>query len=74
MLPIEALADPRTNNLETDVVGFVNETCATFDALCLDMTNGPDRTVTEGDGGLYARAGLTSCARVLKPGGVLAVR
>ncbi|MDH6487358.1 spermidine synthase [Streptomyces sp. SAI-127] len=72
-LSAKALADPRTNILETDLVGFVNETCATFDALCLDIDNGPDWTVTEGNGGLYARAGLTSCARVLKPGGVLAV-
>jgi spermidine synthase len=72
-LSAEALADPRTNILETDLVGFVNETCATFDALCLDIDNGPDWTVTDGNHGLYARTGLTSCARVLKPGGVLAV-
>lgn len=69
----EALADPRTEILETDLVAFVNETCATFDALCLDIDNGPDWTVTDGNDSLYSRSGLTSCARVLKPGGVLAV-
>jgi spermidine synthase len=68
-----ALADPRTEIVKTDVVAFVNETCDTFDALCLDIDNGPDWTVTEGNDGLYAPSGLTSCARVLKPGGVLAV-
>jgi spermidine synthase len=68
-----ALTDPRTEIVKTDVVAFVNETCDTFDALCLDVDNGPDWTVTEGNDSLYAPSGLTSCARVLKPGGVLAV-
>ncbi|MCD7439242.1 spermidine synthase [Streptomyces lincolnensis] len=72
-LTAQALADPRTEILKTDLVAFVNETCATFDALCLDIDNGPDWTVTDGNDGLYAPTGLTSCARVLKPGGVLAV-
>ncbi|MEU1271994.1 spermidine synthase [Streptomyces sp. NPDC005799] len=68
-----ALADPRTEIVEADLLTFLRETCATYDALCLDIDNGPDWTVTEGNDGLYARAGLASCARVLKPGGVLAV-
>ncbi|MET7681051.1 spermidine synthase [Streptomyces sp. NPDC005423] len=68
-----ALADPRTEMVKTDLVTFVNETCATFDALCLDIDNGPGWTVTEGNDGLYSAAGLASCARVLRPGGVLAV-
>ncbi|MEU0068494.1 spermidine synthase [Streptomyces sp. NPDC006332] len=72
-LSSRALADPRTEVVETDLVAFVNETCDTFDALCLDIDNGPDWTVTEGNHGLYSPAGLTSCARVLRPGGVLAV-
>ncbi|WLW52251.1 spermidine synthase [Streptomyces sp. YU58] len=72
-LTTHALTDPRTEILKTDLVAFVNETCATFDALCLDIDNGPDWTVTDGNDGLYAPTGLTSCARVLKPGGVLAV-
>ncbi|MGW0840902.1 spermine/spermidine synthase domain-containing protein [Streptomyces sp. NPDC002787] len=69
----EALADPRTNIVEADLVAYVNETSATFDALCLDIDNGPDWTVSEGNENLYAPAGLASCARVLRPGGVLAV-
>ncbi|MBO4260487.1 spermidine synthase [Streptomyces griseorubiginosus] len=68
-----ALADPRTEIVEADLLTFLRETSATYDALCLDIDNGPDWTVTEGNDGLYARAGLASCARVLKPGGVLAV-
>jgi spermidine synthase len=68
-----ALADPRTKIVETDLLDYVNETCDTFDAVCLDIDNGPGWTVTEGNESLYSAAGLASCARVLRPGGVLAV-
>ncbi|MER6952741.1 MULTISPECIES: spermidine synthase [unclassified Streptomyces] len=68
-----ALADPRTKIVEMDLLDYVNETCDTFDAVCLDIDNGPGWTVTEGNDSLYSAAGLASCARVLRPGGVLAV-
>lgn len=68
-----ALADPRTEIVEADLVTYVNETSDTFDALCLDIDNGPGWTVTEDNDGLYSPAGLAACARVLRPGGVLAV-
>ena len=68
-----ALADPRTEIVEADLVTYVNETSATFDALCLDIDNGPDWTVSESNDSLYSPNGLASCARVLRPGGVLAV-
>ncbi|MFD9001183.1 spermidine synthase [Streptomyces sp. NPDC059582] len=69
----EALSDPRTEIVRADLIDYVNETSDTFDALCLDIDNGPGWTVTEGNEGLYSPAGLASCARALKPGGVLAV-
>ena len=72
-LSSRALADPRTEIVEADLISYVNETSATYDALCLDIDNGPGWTVTEGNDGLYSAAGLASCARVLRPGGVLAV-
>ncbi|MFJ9864740.1 spermidine synthase [Streptomyces sp. NPDC101165] len=68
-----ALADPRTEIVEDDLVTYVNETSDTFDALCLDIDNGPCWTVTEDNDGLYSSSGLAACARVLRPGGVLAV-
>lgn len=68
-----ALADTRTEIVEADLVTYVNETSATFDALCLDIDNGPDWTVSESNDSLYSPTGLASCARVLRPGGVLAV-
>ncbi|MYQ47777.1 spermidine synthase [Streptomyces sp. SID4985] len=72
-LSADALADPRTAVVEDDLVAYVNETSDTFDALCLDIDNGPGWTVTEDNDGLYTKAGLAACARVLRPGGVLAV-
>ncbi|MFJ9135150.1 spermidine synthase [Streptomyces sp. NPDC102256] len=72
-LSATALADPRTEIVEDDLLDYVNEISDTFDALCLDIDNGPGWTVTEGNAGLYGEAGLASCARALKPGGVLAV-
>ncbi|MHC5902528.1 spermine/spermidine synthase domain-containing protein [Streptomyces sp. S6] len=68
-----ALDDPRAGVVVTDLLDFLRETSDTFDALCLDIDNGPEWTVTEGNDGLYGPAGLASCARVLAPGGVLAV-
>lgn len=68
-----ALADPRTHIVEADLISYVNETSVTWDALCLDIDNGPGWTVTDDNRGLYTPAGLASCARVLRPGGVLAV-
>ncbi|MEX3103166.1 MULTISPECIES: spermidine synthase [unclassified Streptomyces] len=68
-----ALADGRADVVVTDLLDFLGETSDTFDALCLDIDNGPDWTVTEGNDGLYGPAGLAGCARVLRPGGVLAV-
>jgi spermidine synthase len=44
-----------------------------YDALCLDIDNGPGWTVTEDNGGLYSPAGLAACRARLTPGGVLAV-
>ncbi|MFH9421661.1 spermidine synthase [Streptomyces sp. NPDC017529] len=70
-----ALADPRTDVVAADLVAYVREGAGgrAFDALCLDIDNGPEWTVTEDNGGLYSPAGLAACKDVLRPGGVLAV-
>ncbi|MEV0370143.1 spermidine synthase [Streptomyces sp. NPDC050636] len=71
----DALADPRTEILHTDLVSFIREGAGqdAFDALCLDIDNGPDWTVTEDNNSLYSPAGLAACRDRLTPGGVLAV-
>ncbi|AQW53354.1 spermidine synthase [Streptomyces violaceusniger] len=74
-----ALADPRAEIVHADLVAWLRtgprapQTPQTYDALCLDIDNGPDWTVTEDNDGLYSPAGLAACAARLAPGGVLAV-
>ncbi|URM89642.1 spermidine synthase [Streptomyces sp. MRC013] len=74
-LSAPALADPRTVLVHADLVAYLRDpdTADTYDALCLDVDNGPEWTVTEDNGGLYSPSGLAACARRLNPGGVLAV-
>ncbi|WSQ73495.1 spermidine synthase [Streptomyces xinghaiensis] len=70
-----ALADPRTEIVHADLVRHLRAAPRgeTFDALCLDIDNGPDWTVTEGNDSLYTPDGLAACRARLAPGGVLAV-
>ncbi|MET8937224.1 spermidine synthase [Streptomyces rubiginosohelvolus] len=68
-----ALADPRTGILHTDLVAHLRTSTERYDALCLDIDNGPDWTVTESNESLYSPAGLAHCRDRLTPGGVLAV-
>ncbi|MET9374568.1 spermidine synthase [Streptomyces sp. NPDC003035] len=68
-----ALADPRNVILHTDLIEYVHTSTDTYDALCLDIDNGPDWTVTEGNQSLYSAEGLAACAARLNPGGILAV-
>jgi spermidine synthase len=69
----DALADPRVRVVPADLVSWLSRTSERFDALCLDIDNGPEWTVTEGNAELYSDAGLTRLASLLNPGGVLAV-
>ncbi|MDT0308315.1 spermidine synthase [Streptomyces sp. DSM 44917] len=72
-LTAEALADPRVRLTGTDLTQYLRSTPTRWDALCLDIDNGPGWTVTEDNGGLYSPAGLAVCAERLTEGGVLAV-
>ena len=44
-----------------------------FDAILLDVDNGPAEFAAEGNDALYGRAGICSIRRALRTGGVLAV-
>ncbi|MEV7614978.1 spermidine synthase [Streptomyces sp. NPDC089799] len=68
-----ALADPRVTILHTDLTEHLTSSSDRYDALCLDIDNGPDWTVTEDNRSLYSASGLASCRARLNPGGVLAV-
>ncbi|MGX1881225.1 spermidine synthase [Streptomyces sp. NPDC055287] len=77
----DSLADPRCEIIHTDLVDYVRENRIgsvgthqdTYDALCLDIDNGPDWTVTDDNANLYSPQGLAGCMRRLRPGGILAV-
>ncbi|MER7546784.1 spermidine synthase [Spirillospora sp. NPDC127506] len=69
-----ALDDPRVTVRCADLLDVLADPAAgRFDALCLDIDNGPDWTVTPGNARLYAPAGLDLLTRRLAPRGVLAV-
>ncbi|MFC9327979.1 spermidine synthase [Kitasatospora sp. NPDC057015] len=68
-----ALDDPRVEVLHTDLLEYLAAGGESYDALCLDIDNGPDWTVTDSNGGLYGPRGLAGLWHRLRPGGVLAV-
>ncbi|TQF03681.1 spermidine synthase [Kitasatospora acidiphila] len=68
-----ALADPRVTIRQVDLVDYLAGTEDRYDALCLDIDNGPDWTVTDSNDGLYGPAGLAAARARLHPGGILAV-
>ncbi|WET80402.1 spermidine synthase [Amycolatopsis sp. QT-25] len=69
----DALSDDRVTLVEADLVKWLRHTEERFDALCLDIDNGPEWTVTDGNAKLYSDNGLDMLAARLRPGGVLGV-
>lgn len=69
----DALADPRARCVTADLLSWLPSSGESFDGMCLDIDNGPEWTVTDGNAALYDSSGLAMVARVLVPGGVLAV-
>jgi spermidine synthase len=67
------LGDPRVAVEVNDVVDFLREVQRAFDAILLDVDNGPDAMCLASNSRLYDRPGLVRIRRALKPGGLLAV-
>jgi len=67
------LDDPRVRLIEGDVVAVIAEAVATYDAILLDVDNGPDGLTRNGNDRLYSMKGLAAAKAALKPGGILAV-
>ena len=66
------LDDPRVEVIIEDV-GKVLTRGPAYDAILLDVDNGPDALVHANNANLYKRAGLTRARKALRAGGVLAV-
>ena len=67
------LDDPRVTIRETDVGQLIRAERAAWDAILLDVDNGPEGIVHKGNDQLYSAAGLATALAALKGGGVLAV-
>lgn len=66
------LADPRVTVTESDVGAVIARSAARYDAIVLDVDNGPDGVGGRNDG-LYKAAGLAAARRALVDGGLYAV-
>jgi len=69
----DSLRDPRTAIREADVIEVIQSHAAAFDAILLDVDNGPEALIRKANDALYESKGLTAIRRALRPGGVLAV-
>lgn len=67
----DSLSDRRTRIFEGDVAAAIAE--GGWDAILLDVDNGPDGLSRPGNDRLYGAAGLARARTALRPGGVLAV-
>jgi spermidine synthase len=68
-----ALADPRLAIHEGDVGELIRGGRAAYDAILLDVDNGPGGLSRAANDRLYDAQGLAAAALALRPGGVLAV-
>lgn len=68
-----SLSDPRASVREIDVGEVIRSHPQAFDAILLDVDNGPEGLTRKGNDALYDSSGLSSAHAALRPNGVLAV-
>jgi len=69
----DSLVDPRVTVFEGDVGKLINGQLAHYDAILLDVDNGPEGFVRKDNDDLYDAYGLAEARAALRVGGVLAV-
>lgn len=67
------LDDPRVDLVMGDVVPVIAAGRACYDAILLDVDNGPDGLTAAANDRLYSATGLAAARAALTPGGILAV-
>ncbi|MEO1922782.1 MAG: spermidine synthase [Sphingomonadaceae bacterium] len=71
------LDDPRGEVVICDVAALIDDandgTCEKFDAILLDVDNGPEGIVRDQNSRIYTRTGLAKAREALNPGGILSV-
>lgn len=69
----DCLSDPRVTVETGDVSAMIKAASGAFDAILLDVDNGPDGLTRAENDGLYSIAGLQAARHALTKGGVLAI-
>ena len=69
----DCLADPRAVISIADVSALISAATDAFDAILLDVDNGPDGLTADANDQLYGMSGLRQSFAALKRGGTLAV-
>ena len=69
----DSLTDPRVSIREADVGQLIRSEASAFDAILLDVDNGPEGLTRKANDGLYDLKGLSAARAALRPRGVLAV-
>jgi spermidine synthase len=72
-LTANCLDDPRVRIEQRDVAALIGDRGTAYDAILLDVDNGPDGLTHPGNERLYSMRGLAAAKKALRPGGVLAV-
>jgi spermidine synthase len=67
------LDDLRVDLVLADVAELMRTSRAGFDAILLDVDNGPDGLIRAANDRLYSRPGLAAAKAALKPAGILAI-
>ncbi|RVU03554.1 spermidine synthase [Novosphingobium umbonatum] len=67
------LDDPRVNLQHGDAADAIAAGHLTYDAILLDVDNGPDGLVRPENDRIYSEKGLRAAKHALRPGGVLAI-
>jgi spermidine synthase len=69
----DSLADPRASIRSADVIEVIGSHPSAFDAILLDVDNGPEGLIRKANDALYDIKGLKAIRQSLRPGGVVAV-
>jgi spermidine synthase len=67
------LDDPRVDLVLGDVGGVIGAATRRYDAILLDVDNGPDGLTRVGNDRIYSATGLAHAKAALRPGGILAI-
>jgi spermidine synthase len=67
------LDDPRVRLFDGDVALLIRQEVEAYDAILLDVDNGPDGLTSQANDRLYSAEGLKAAKAALRRGGVLAI-